>query len=404
MAAIFKFVVFLGLLTLGEAILEYLPHLHETEDRQTLVEHYFNLGLQYSEIIAFISSLHGIQLSLRQLKRILKNRGLRRRKDHASIEEIAFVIEEELTSTGACIGYRQMHQKLRIQHGIVTNRETVRLVLKELDPVGVEVRSRRKLRRRKYSAQGPNFNFYDKLKPFGICIHGAIDGFSRRIMWLEAGPSNNDPKITSKYFLDCVRQLGGAPKFVRTDRGTENIYIAGIQRFLRRNCADVIDGGECFLYGKSVSNQRIEAWWSFLRKSYSSWWMNVFKDMRDSGTFDDSDPVQAECLRFSFMRLIQNELNNVAKCWNLHRIRRSSNTESLPGKPDVLYHLPEQFGRRNCIKDIDVNDLDIAEEYAEQRPAMGCDESFAELASMIMEDPIIQCLVMKGKRTRYMSI
>ncbi len=47
---------------------------------------------------------------------------------------------------------------------------------------------------------------------------------------------------------------------------------------------------------------------------------------------------------------------------------------------------PEQFGQRNCIKDIDVNDLDIAEEYAEQRPAMGCDESFAELASMIMED------------------
>ena len=77
MAAIFKFVVFLGLLMLGEAILEYLPHLHETEDRQTLVEHYFNLGLQYSEIIAFLSSLHGIQLSLRQLKRMFTNRGLR---------------------------------------------------------------------------------------------------------------------------------------------------------------------------------------------------------------------------------------------------------------------------------------------------------------------------------------
>ena len=25
---------------------------------------------------------------------------------------------------------------------------------------------------------------YDKLKPYGFCVHGAIDGFSRRIMWI----------------------------------------------------------------------------------------------------------------------------------------------------------------------------------------------------------------------------
>ena len=115
--------------------------------------------------------------------------------------------------------------------------------------------------------------------------------------------------------------------------------------------------------------------------------MNIFKDMQDSGTFDDSDPLHVECLRFCFMRLIQNELNNVVKRWNLHRIRPSNNRESPPGKPDVLYYLPEQSHGINCIINVNENDLDIAEEnYTEQQPAMGCNESFAELANMIMED------------------
>lgn len=384
-----RVVVFLMLLGIGEAVLDYLPHAND--DRSTLIEKYFKLGYQYSEILAFLSSFHGIQLSLRQLKRILRTKRLRRRKDHASVEIVSDTIQQELEGTGSCLGYRQMHQKLRIEHGIVAQRETVRIILKHLDPEGVQQRSRRRLRRREYYARGPNFIWhvdgYDKLKPYGICIHGAIDGFSRRIMWLEAGPSNNDPKITAKYYIDCARHVGGVPKIIRSDRGTENIYIAAIQRFVRMNCADVINGQQSFLYGKSVSNQRIEAWWSFLRKSYSSWWMNYFKDMRDTGVFDDSDTLQTECLRFCFMHLIQKELNDVAKRWNVHRIRPSNNRESPPGKPDVLYHFPEQLGTRNYLFNVDVDDLDIAEEsYAKERPAMRCDDNFAELANMVMED------------------
>jgi hypothetical protein len=125
-----------------------------------------------------------------------------------------------------------------------------------------------------------------------------------------------------KYYIDCARHVGGVPKIIRSDRGTENIYIAAIQRFVRMNCVDVINGEQSFLYGKSVSHQCIEAWWSFLRLSYSSWWMI---DMCDTGVFDDSDTLQTECLRFCFMHLIQKELNDVAKRWNVHRIRPSNN-------------------------------------------------------------------------------
>ena len=125
-----------------------------------------------------------------------------------------------------------MHQRLRIDYGLVVSRETVRLALKMLDPEGVERRSQHKLKRRTYSARGPNFIWhldgYDKLKPFGLCVHGAIDGYSRRILWLEVGSSNNNPRIVARYFLDCVKQLGGVPQIARGDRDTENVNVAAI--------------------------------------------------------------------------------------------------------------------------------------------------------------------------------
>ena len=59
-------IVLLTLLTIGEAVFHYHPR--HTDDRDTIIEHYFKLGLQYTEILAFLKSLYGIQLSLRQLK------------------------------------------------------------------------------------------------------------------------------------------------------------------------------------------------------------------------------------------------------------------------------------------------------------------------------------------------
>ena len=64
------------------------------------------------------------------------------------------------------------------------------------------------LKRRSYVNQGPNDSWhmdaYDKLKPFGCAIHGAIDGFSRKILWLELARSNNSPDNTAMYVLNIV--------------------------------------------------------------------------------------------------------------------------------------------------------------------------------------------------------
>ena len=85
-----------------------------------------------------------------------------------------------------------MHQRLFNKYSLVVSRKTVRKAISALDPDGVRQRSLRRFRRRTYVTRGPNdiwhIDGHDKLNPF-------IDGYSRRILWLEVEQSNNDPEV-----------------------------------------------------------------------------------------------------------------------------------------------------------------------------------------------------------------
>ena len=374
----------------------YLPTLRQNAfDRDHLISIYFNLGFAYNEIVTFLKKCHGIQLSVRHLKRVLKSKGLRRRIHKSHLEHVLNAVREELNGSGNSIGCRQMHRRMVIDHSLVIDKETVRIILKHLDPAGVEYRSRRTFRRKLYSTNGPNhlwhLDGYDKLKPFGFPVHRCIDGFSRRILWLQVAHSNNDPRVISSFHVSCIKEMKGVPRILRGDRGTENVNVAGLQRFFRRDSSDDMVGNKSFLYGRSVSNQRIEAWWSFLRKSETDWWIRFFKDLIDSGHFDNSNPIHLDCMKFSFTGLIQDELTRIARHWNLHKIRLCANTESLPGRPDVLYFLPQLHDTLDFKVAVPSDKLSIAEEICcDFIPETGCSAEFQELANLIMEDESLQ--------------
>ena len=79
---------------------------------------------------------------MRQLKRILRSRGLAERNQPSRPNEIVDAVESELQwGSGSSIGYRIMHQRICSSHGLVADRETVRLIMKTLDPDGVQRRS-----------------------------------------------------------------------------------------------------------------------------------------------------------------------------------------------------------------------------------------------------------------------
>ena len=134
-----------------------------------------------------------------------------------------------------------IHQKLR-QMGVTASPETVRVILKVVDPDGVMNRSRHRLRRRIYVSKGPNYVWYidgyGKLKPYGFAIHGCIDGYSRKILWLKVLSTSNDPKVISDVFVKHISNVMTTPQIIRSERGSENVAIGALQRYFRRNFED----------------------------------------------------------------------------------------------------------------------------------------------------------------------
>ena len=157
--------------------------------------------------------------------------------------------------------------------GLRIPRVIVEDLLKEMDPQGTELRKKHRLKRRTYQNPGPNYAWhidgYDKLKQWGFRLHGAIDGFSRRIMWLKVARSNNSPHKIASFYVQTVSEQGMCPVELITDLGTENGLAASIQSFFR-------DNPDANRYVASPRNQRIEGWWSFYSKSHCSWWRVFF--------------------------------------------------------------------------------------------------------------------------------
>ena len=130
-----------------------------------------------------------------------------RRYRKSNITEVTQAILQNFSGSSKSFGYRLMHQKLCVD-GFIDNRETVRILLKVLDADGAELRSPHRLARRVYFSVGPNYLWhmdrYDKIKPYGFEIYDAIDGFSRKILWLRVSSSNNNPKVIASSYMDCI--------------------------------------------------------------------------------------------------------------------------------------------------------------------------------------------------------
>ncbi|KAK2810384.1 hypothetical protein Q5P01_000407 [Channa striata] len=353
---------------------------------EPFIELYFELGLKYKDIKSVLSSKHNFHISERHLKRILRARGYSRRKAYSDLADMVDFIRNQLQNSGQLHGYRWMYVKCR-KHGLRVRKDDVRLVLKELDPRGVSLRQARRLRRRNYFSKGPNFiwhlDSYDKLKPYGICVNGCIDGFSRKIIWLNAYTTNSDPKLIGGYYMESVQRLGGCPRVVRGDLGTENGYVRGFQRFLRPTQPD--DPLDSYLEGASTANQRIEYWWGFLRRQCVQFWLALLGNLRENGLFDGG-LLDKSLLQFCCLGLIQNELDETAQVWNAHHIRPSKNLNVPSGRPNVMYSLPELYRTRDFLSPVEDEHVQLCKSECVFRLSVPCDPDVYELCNVIMAE------------------
>ena len=88
-----------------------------------------------------------------------------------------------------------------------------------------------------FTIQGPNqvwhIDGYDKLAPYGLTIHGCIDGyvcvhiymqnvmifvfsFSRKVLWMKLASSNHKPRVIARHYLE----------YVESAKGSKNIMVS----------------------------------------------------------------------------------------------------------------------------------------------------------------------------------
>ena len=229
------------------------------ESEKEVIESYFYAGYEYETILAFLNKHHGISMSMSTLKRRLNNYQLKRRNaEEVNIEDVKYIIRKELDGPSCISGYRTLWHILLIKYETCVPRDRVQELLKELDPAGIEERKRHKLKRRKYKSPCPNqcwhVDGYDKLKSSGFPVHGAIDGYSRPVLWLKITRTNNNPAVIAKYHHDCIVDLGDCPRMLATDPGNENVEIANMQCFLRSSGTDDLAGDKA-RHGGSIIYQ-----------------------------------------------------------------------------------------------------------------------------------------------------
>ena len=365
----------------------YTPCIDANADE--LIIKYFDQGYAYEVIKEFLRCRHNVLISLSTIERRLRKYECLKRPliaRRSSIQDLTRAIEDQLSGSGSVLGYRKIHANITA-NGLIAKKDDVRLILKQLDPNGVEARRKKRLRRRRFFSPGPNhcwcIDGHDKLKPYGFSIHGCICAFSRRILWLEVSSSNKLPEVIAEYYLNTVSQLKCIPHKITADDGTEHALIQPMQIYLRSLNGD---GNELdsFSIIPSPRNQRIEAYWSHLRRDRPAWWQIFFDAIESQGLFDGNDPALVDCIRFCFMHLLREELNDVAIKWNQHAISESRRNTGPTGKPDCMYFLPHLYDADDYAKMVDMHEVEELKTVTGLPPDVS--PEFKEFAEIIMSE------------------
>ena len=238
-----------------------------------------------------------------------------------------------------------MTEIISLKYGVNISKEHVRKALVDTDPEGVSMRKKKKIKRRTYETNGPfdvsHIDGNDKLKRFSFTIYGCIDGVSRKLIWLLVSTTNNDLLVVANFYLKAITNLGTAPNTLRMDLGTENVSCEELQVFFTNS--------NSFLYPASTRNQQIESFWSRLKKFNLSWWIDFFTDLIKCRIYNPGSEFHREALTFSFMLIIQVQLNDFVRIWNLQKIRKPSTSPG--GVPEIflMLHLQLDLTRKDTL-------------------------------------------------------
>lgn len=234
--------------------------------------------------------------------------------------ELDNIVSEYMNQHGKTTGQSYITGYLRSK-GLRVQRSRVRESMARLDPENAALRWGAVVTRRTYLVPWPNslwhLDGHHSLIRWGLVVHGCIDGFSRRIMFLHCSPNNLSETVLS-LFLDAVEKDGLWPSRIRVDRGVENVLV----------CDAIVDargaGRGSFIAGPSTHNQRIERLWRDVFRCVMHYFYYLFYALEDSGNLNIEDPTNMFALHFVFLPRLNKALHEYQETFNHHGIRTAN--------------------------------------------------------------------------------
>lgn len=134
------------------------------------------------------------------------------------------VVLDVAMRAGNSRGTKMTRNAVKTEHGLRLTFRQVRDVLEIIDGPGQESRRVQATRRPNFVVAFPNYVWSmdgnHDLVAYKIIVHGAIDAYSRRFMFL--GASDNNRATTVLNLFDEAVEKHGFPALVRADFGGEN--------------------------------------------------------------------------------------------------------------------------------------------------------------------------------------
>ena len=326
-----------------------------------IVQACVDVGLRSTtEIANKVEEATGLDITARQIDRLRSSNSILLRyapnSEDSHIRQVNTfdTVKEVIQGLGKSMGARWMWRWLRKCHGLYAKRDDVAAAQKIVDEDGVSLRVLGKKHRRKegYITAGPNFIWsmdgHDKLSVYSFKIYGAVDAYSRKIIWMYCGNANRSQFAVAQQYIDTVKSTRFCPQFLRFDHGAEVVIMATIQyelyiskaiaagappeEVLASKCTD------CVMWGPSTSNQRIESLWRRLGDETTRKYTALFAFIARTGHWIDTLIVDQMVLLFVFMPLLRVELHEFILTKNDYPIRRDEDRSyHVSGVPDELY-------------------------------------------------------------------
>ena len=282
--------------------------------------------------------------------------GLQSTRKFSSIpdSDLDNLVQSYTSRHGTTTGQTYMQGYLRSQ-GVHVQRHRVRESLSRVDPNNTALRWGIVITRRQYYVPWPNslwhLDGHHSLIRWGFVVHGCIDGYSRRIMYLHCS-TNNYSETVLDLFTKAIEEDGNLwPSRIRVDRGVENVLV----------CEAMVEArGEnrgSFIPGPSTRNQRIERLWREVFRCDLHFFYYVFYAMEDTGLLNLENPAHLFILHLIFLPRINHALQEFKEAFNHHSMRTSSNWS--PYQMWLNGMLREDNPLSHDMMDEDPDDLDI---------------------------------------------